>query len=50
MEETKEMNLTDRTTLIRNIMSGTVIESYKTRVKKGKEMAYKIVAYPGTNW
>jgi hypothetical protein len=41
----EEMNPTDRATLIRDIMSGTVIESYNERVKKGKEMAYDILAH-----
>jgi hypothetical protein len=41
----EEMNPTDRAALIRDIMSGTVIESYKERVEKGKEMVYEILAY-----
>ena len=42
---TEETNPTDRTALIRSIMSGSVVESYNERVKKGKEMAWEIVAY-----
>lgn len=41
----EETNPTDRSTLITDIMSGTVIESYDARVKKGKYMAYDILAH-----